>query len=94
MLCTRFKVGCSCWLLLTIYQPGSCQPTAAFFDELSTVLETLVTYGCPVIIGGDINIHVEDPSDVNASCLIELLLFMDLQQQLVSPTHKQEVRWI
>jgi len=93
-LCTRFKVGCSCWLLLTIYRPGSCQPTVAFFDKLSTVLETLVTYGCPVIIGGDINIHVEDPSDVNASCLIELLLFMDLQQQLVSPTHKQEVRWI
>ena len=60
----------------------------AFFDKLSTVLETLVTYGCPVIIGGDINIHVEDPSDVNASCLIELLLFMDLQQHVVSPTHQ------
>jgi len=67
MLCTRFKVGCSCWLLLTIYRPGSCQPTAAFFGELSTVLlETLVTHGCRVIIGGDINIYVEDPSDANA----------------------------
>ena len=32
--------------------------------------------------------YVEDPSDANASCLLELLLFMDLQQHVVSPTHQ------
>ena len=57
-LCVRFRVGNSAWLLLTIYQPGSCQPTATFFYELSTVLEMLINYGCPVVIGGDFNIHV------------------------------------
>ena len=48
------------------------------FDELSAVLETLVTHGCPVIIGGDINVHIESPSDMKASCLMELLMSMDL----------------
>jgi len=54
-LATRFKVSGSSWLLLTIYRPGSCQPSSVLFDELSAVLEMLVTHGCSVIIGGDIN---------------------------------------
>jgi len=87
-LCVRFTVSNSTWLLLTIYRPGSCQPTVAFFDELSAVLETLVTHGCPVVIGGDFNAHVEDPSDTSASCLMELLSCMDLQQHVTSPTHQ------
>ena len=85
--CVRFTVSNSTWLLLTIYRPGSCQPTVAFFDELFAVLETLVTHGCPVVIGGDFNVHVENPSDVNASYLMELLC-MDLQQNVTSPTHQ------
>jgi len=40
-LCTRFKVGCSAWLLLTIYRPGSSHLTSTFFHELATVLERL-----------------------------------------------------
>ena len=87
-LCTRFKVGCSAWLLLTIYRPGSNHPSSTFFDELATVLETLLTHGCPVVIGGDINIHVENLSDVNAVCLLELLTAMDLNQYVTSPTHQ------
>ena len=87
-LCTRFKVGCSAWLLLTIYHPGSSHLTSTFFHELATVLETLVTHRCPVVTGGDINIHVENQSDVNASCLLELLSSMDLQQHVLSPTHQ------
>ena len=87
-LCTKFKVGCSAWLLLTVYRPGSSHPTSTFFCELATVLETLVTHGCPVVIGGDINIHVEKPSDVHAACLLELLESMDLQQHVTSITHK------
>ena len=52
------------------------------------MLETLVTHECAVVIGGDINIHVENQSDVNASCLLELLSSVDLQQHVVSPTHQ------
>jgi len=87
-LCTRFKVSCSEWLLLTIYRPGSSYPSSMFFEELTTVLETLVTHGCPVVIGGDINIHVENPTDIHASCLHELLSSMGLQQHVTLPTHQ------
>ena len=45
-LCTRFKVGCSAWLLLFIvYRPVSNHHSSTFFDELATALETLVTHG-------------------------------------------------
>ena len=37
--------------------------TSAFFDELSTLLETVV-HGFAVVVGGDLNVHVEDPSVV------------------------------
>ena len=87
-LATRFEVSGSPWLLLTIYRPGSCQPSSVFFDEVSAVVETLVTHGCPVIIGGDINVHVENLSDLNASCLMELLTSMDLQQHVTLPTQQ------
>ena len=43
--------------------------TSTFFDELSSTLETLVVHGCPVVVGGDLNVHVEDPSDANAARL-------------------------
>lgn len=87
-LCNRFTSGNCSWLLLTIYRPGSSHPTSTFFEELSTVLETLVTHACPVIIGGDINVHVENPEDVNGACLMELLSSMDLQQHISVPTHQ------
>jgi len=32
-----------------------------FDDELSTVLESLVLQRCAVVVGGELNIHVEDP---------------------------------
>lgn len=87
-LCSRFSAGNSAWLMLTVYRPGSCYVTGTFFEELSTVLETLVTHGCPVIIGGDFNIHVEDPSDASTLRLMELLSSMDLQQHVTLPTHQ------
>jgi len=33
------------------------KPSAQFFDELSAVLETLVIYACPVVIGGDFDVR-------------------------------------
>ena len=33
---------------------------SAVFDELAAVLETFVLNPCPVVVGGDLNVHVED----------------------------------
>ena len=46
-------------MLFGIYRPGSAPLTNIFFDELSTVLQLLMTYSCPVIVCGDYNVHVD-----------------------------------
>ena len=53
------------------------------------MLEMLVTYGCPVIIGGDLNVHVEDPTDNDATTLLDLLTTFNLVQHVTGKTHRQ-----
>ena len=55
-----------------------------FFNELTAVFEVIVPYSCPVVITGDLNIHLDINSDSNAAQLIELLGFV---QSVVGPTH-------
>ena len=59
-----------------------------FFIELSSVLELLVVQSWPIVIGGDLNIHVKDTDDVNARCLHELFTLCGMQQHVNSPTHQ------
>ena len=51
-LCLRIGTPGQTFVLLSVYRPGSCQPSQLFYDELDAVLESLVVHGCPVIIGG------------------------------------------
>jgi len=57
-LCLTFTTTGGSFVLLTIYRPGSLKTTSAFFDELTAVLEVLALQRFPVIIGGDLNIHL------------------------------------
>ena len=61
--------------------------TTAFFDELSAVFEQLATYRCAVVVCGDFNIHVDQPNDVHAMRLSQLLQSFDCQQHVDQPTH-------
>ena len=54
---------------------------------MSTVLETLVVYACPVVIGRDFNVQVQDADDPDACRLADLLASFDLVQ-LSGPTHR------
>ena len=51
-------------------------------------METLVIQACPVVIGGDLNVHVEDPSDSAANRLSDLRASFDMVQHVVGPTHR------
>ena len=88
-LCIRLTASSSSLLLLSIYRPGSSRVSSALFDELSTLLETLVVHGCPVVVGGDLNVHVEDPSDIHGARLLDLFQSMDMIQHVTLPTHKE-----
>jgi len=86
-LCSYMTMRDTHVILLGIYRPGSRAPSAAFFDELSTVFEQLTTYRCPVIVCGDFNVHVDHPDDFYAVQLAQLLLTFDCIQHVAEPTH-------
>jgi len=84
-LCVRLSVDGDSVTLLTIYRPGSTRVTSAFYDEMSTVLESLVLQSEPVMVGGDINIHVEDAADADTARLAAVFDAFDMQQHIIIP---------
>jgi len=72
-ICIRLTTASGPIVLLDVYRPSTTQLSASFFDELSSVFEVLVVYSCPVIIGGDFNIDVENAADDGSRRLHELL---------------------
>ena len=79
------KLSRSNVVVLAVYRTGPI--TAVFYDELSSMLELLVLYSCPIVITGDLNIHLDDPDDVNTVKLCNLLDSFGLIQSIQEPTH-------
>jgi hypothetical protein len=48
----------------------------------------MVVHECPVIIGGDMNVHIEDEADADAVKLSELFTSFDLVQHVSGLTHR------
>jgi len=46
-------------VLIGVYRPGGESVASEFFDELSAVLEQLAAYSCPVVVTGDLNLHID-----------------------------------
>ena len=87
-LCTRLSVDGESIVFLSVYRPGSTRPTSQFYDELTTVLESLVVQSCPIVIGGDLNIHADKALDPYAVRLSDLLTSFDLVQHVSGQTHR------
>ena len=75
-------------IIVNIYRPGSERPSSQFFEELAGLLETLVVYSCPVVVGGDFNLRVHDGNSTDARQLANLLLSFDMVQHVRGPTHR------
>ena len=87
-ICLRFDAAGRSVILLSVYRPGSQRPTSEFYQDLASILETLVVQSCPVVVGGDFNIHVDDPADPDAIKLAELLSSFGVTQHVTSATHQ------
>jgi len=74
-------------ILLSVYRPGSSSLTNAFFDEWTTLMEALVTFRCPLLLLGDLNIHLERECDVHTVEFNELLESFDMCQLVTVATH-------
>jgi len=66
---------------------ADCSSDSFVFHDLSAVLERLATYACPVIICGDLNVHVEQANDPNAARLHQLLELLGYSQHVNEQTH-------
>ena len=52
------------------------------------LLKTLVVYSCPVVVGGDFNLQVQDVYGSDARRFNSLLSSFDVVQHVHSPTHR------
>ena len=75
-------------LVVILYRPGSDSVSNVFFDDLDDILEHISTYACPMIMMGDLNLHLDvtlNPSAVRFQTAIENY---GLLQHISSPTHR------
>ena len=63
--------------------------TDELYSDFTTLLESLATYRCPVIILGDLNIHLERSNDVRVVELNDLLESFELCQCVNQSTHSK-----
>jgi hypothetical protein len=96
---TTFEVlGCSLrsasmsTVCVAIYRPGSQAIRELFYEELTSLLETVATYRCLIVVCGDFNIHVNDPNDLYVQRFAATIDSFDLVQSVVGPTHQWSFR--
>ena len=73
-------------LFVVIYRPGSAAAPSSFFDEFADLLDHVTSYSS-VVIMGDVNLHLESPTDAGAVRFLSLLAMNNLVQVVQSPTH-------
>jgi hypothetical protein len=71
---------------LNIYRPPSSS-FALFMIEFQSILETFISCPSELIISGDFNIHIDNPTDNHSGQFINLLTSFDLKQHMNAPTH-------
>ena len=58
-----------------------------FFNELTEYLESVILFPHPVLITGDFNVHVDNPSNDDALKFLDLLESLGLEQHVHEATH-------
>jgi hypothetical protein len=58
-----------------------------FIEQFSDYLETLIICTEELLISGDFNMHVDDPENINANDLLNLLTSFGLKQHVGTKTH-------
>ena len=69
--------------------PGPQSIFSDFLDEFSTMLDERIMRPSPLVITGDLNIHLDDPSAANTRKFNDLLVAHGLLQGVRSPTHER-----
>ena len=61
---------------------------STFLSEFADYLEFIVLTTEPLVITGDMNIHVDDPDNSDTVKFLDLIESMSLNQHVTTPTHR------
>lgn len=75
-------------VVLVIYRPGGEVVDSQFYDELTVILEQLAAYSCPVVVTGDLNLHLDVADGKDTRRFQQLLDTFGLSQSVLGPTHR------
>ena len=75
-------------VIVVIYRPGSQQADTTFFEDFSDLGERVAAMSAPVIMLGDINIHIDDASLSSTSNFMDIVTSCGMQQLVTGPTHR------
>jgi exonuclease III len=85
-LCIKLTIRSSSIIFLTIYRPPSTS-FSTFLSEFSTLLDDLNCAPSELIISGDFNVHVDQPSEHSPKSFLSTLESYNLTQHVHFPTH-------
>ena len=74
-------------LFIIVYQPGSFAVNS-FFDAFADIIERTAVFAAPLVIVGNVNIHLDDISSPSTTSFNDILAGADLVQHVTSPTHR------
>lgn len=74
------------YILLNIYRPPLLSKTT-FISEFTSLLEDFISSPSELIITGDFNLHVDDPTAPYVASFLDLLDTFNLTQHISFPTH-------
>ena len=81
--------GCGVNLVfVVIYRPGSKTVTLPFVREFADIIERTAAYAAPLVVLGDINVHLDDISSTYTQAVNDVLADFNLVQHVVGPTHR------
>ena len=75
-------------VLVSVYRLQH-MPFDLFLQEFPLLLETLCSMNCVLLIGGDLNVHLNNRSDQHCQSLLSLLESFNLHQLVEGPTQKK-----
>ena len=75
-------------LIVVVYCSGSVAVNTLFFDDFADFIERVAAFAAPIVIVGDINLHLDDPFASMTASLHDILGGADLTQHVIGATHR------